>query len=732
MRLVGLLLALVWSCGLFAAEPAIRNTFAPGQYPGWKDSGAELRLDQKPDSLELNALGTSWARLIRPVSLTPGRSYLVRMQGSGPVDLLFRQTGFGPYDAFAARDVFAYGSEFEAVFRPTSEYPAAMRLMIRPSRRDTPVVLERFELIPLGEEPAEVAMSQETRATLAQPEKVRGFVFPDGVITEGRARAVAAGHGNFIRVRLRDASEVGRALKFCRWARENKLKITLEFMRGGEPLLKSAMFAKILRDHADVIWAVRPDGNLTAGSAALFRKAFPKTWIMRELGGCQVSELLDDAKTVYCFRIDDAEDLHLVRSLRARVPVPVLACGPSGMANTFEREGLHYALETTDATLPRDVVAAERELVKNASAEAQSESLVRAVQRARKPGTLVFGFTTDTHYQSKQMRAGKTSIAWYHPDALRQMAHFAELGRKIKADFLAHGGDVIDGLLPKTEALKDLRTVMDTLTASGLPTLVVKGNHDDCALWCYAEKQGRPDDAITEKEWFDAVTSRALASGAKGDPAKADAGYFYMDFPAAKTRVVALNINENPLTVGADGKMVNSIGIFDVGVHQLRWLVDHALDFRNRPDRKEWGVLILCHCPVTRDSMLNFANLCGVLRAFLDGGKFAGESVKGILGFWPGRIECDFSAQGPMKLYGSCSGHHHNLYRYEGNALDGRLLEAVFPCALARPAKIGPVRPKGTPDAERFSFVVLDPAANEMRIFRYGAGCDERYPLIRK
>jgi len=184
--------------------------------------------------------------------------------------------------------------------------------------------------------------------------------------------------------------------------------------------------------------------------------------------------------------------------------------------------------------------------------------------------------------------------------------------------------------------------------------------------------------------------------------------------------------------VDEQGRMGKSIGIFDVGIHQLRWLVEHALDFRDKPDRKEWGVLILCHCPVTRDSMLNFSNLCGVLRAFLDGGKFAGESVKGVIGFWPGRIECDFSAQGPMKLYGVCSGHHHQLRKYDAHEFSGRMLEAFFPCALARPYKIGPARTKGTPDAECFSFVVLDPAANEMRVFRYGAGCDARYPLTRE
>ena len=456
---------------------------------------------------------------------------------------------------------------------------------------------------------------------------------------------------------------------------------------------------------------------------------------MRELRDCDVAELLDDAKTVYCFRINNAEALLRVKSLRARIPVPVLAYGPAAWANAYERESLCYALETTDATLPRDLAVAERELVKNASPEAQEAqeaSLVRAVGRARKPGTLVFGFITDTHYQSKNMGTRHNDkIPWYHFDALDQMRHYAAIGKKVKADFIALGGDVIDGHLPKSEALMDLRDAMTVMTSAGLPVLVVKGNHDDCSLWCYTDKQGRPDDAITGKEWFDTVTKQALAAGAMGDPDKTDAGYFYMDFPAAKTRVVVLNINENPLYSDAQGRMVNSIGIFDVGVHQLRWLVKHALDFRNKTDRQEWGVLILCHCKVTREYMLNTDNLRGVLQAFLDGGKFTGESNKRVFGFWPGRIECDFSKQGPMKLYGACAGHHHELLKCDAYDFSGRMLEVFFPSALARPTEIGPARPEGTPDAECFSFIVLDPSANEMRVFRYGPGCDERYPLTR-
>ena len=125
---------------LAAGETAIRQTFAPGQYPGWQVGGSELQLIQRSDSVELNACGTTWARLIRPVTFTPGRSYRIRVKGSGPLDLLFRKRGFGPVNIFAARDIFASGPEFEMIYRPSAEYPAGERLMFRPAKRNTPEI----------------------------------------------------------------------------------------------------------------------------------------------------------------------------------------------------------------------------------------------------------------------------------------------------------------------------------------------------------------------------------------------------------------------------------------------------------------------------------------------------------------------------------------------------------------------------------------------------------------
>ena len=65
-------------------------------------------------------------------------------------------------------------------------------------------------------------------------------------------------HGNFFRVRFRDEQDLSRAEAVCKLARKYGVKITLEFMRGGDALNQSRAFAGLLKKYKDEIWAVRP------------------------------------------------------------------------------------------------------------------------------------------------------------------------------------------------------------------------------------------------------------------------------------------------------------------------------------------------------------------------------------------------------------------------------------------------------------------------------------------
>ena len=147
------------------------------------------------------------------------------------------------------------------------------------------------------------------------------------------------------------------------------------------------------------------------------------------------------------------------------------------------------------------------------------------------------------------------------------------------------------------------------------------------------------------------------------------------------------------------------------------------MNFQDKKDRKEWGVLIINHADLSRDTALNVHNLNGVLAAYLNGGKFSGESYPGVCGVDPGRVSCDFTAQGPMKIHGSLYGHIHRMTKKDHYRHDGRLLELNFSTALA------PKQDLDTANAGGFAMLVLNPTENKLYVFRFGRGCDEVYPL---
>jgi hypothetical protein len=188
------------------------------------------------------------------------------------MDIRIRRGGEGDRNDLHLQDVFKKGSVCEFTYTPPAEYPANIRLMLCPSRRNTPALVTNFELIPLGQALTPIPGLPEKTI---QPPKVRGFVFQDGALSEDRAQAVKALFGNFIRVQLGSTADLSNAEKACQIARKYGLRITLEFMRGGEALNKSAALAVLLKNYHQEIWGIQPAGDLTEASANDFRKAFP-------------------------------------------------------------------------------------------------------------------------------------------------------------------------------------------------------------------------------------------------------------------------------------------------------------------------------------------------------------------------------------------------------------------------------------------------------------------------
>ncbi len=686
-----------------AAEPELIHIFTPGKHPGWKFEGTHLVTKQTSTGMELCTSEFCRSHLVYPVTLSPGRSYRIRLQGTGPLDLFFRRDHADAFYDLEVRDVFRKSPIFEAVFTPDAESPAGGRFILRPAERNVPVTLERFELKPLGGEPPSLPEDR-VRRLIRPPAAGRGVVFSDGMLTEDRAKAVAAGHGNLVRLRFQGSDAIGNVRKACRLARRYGVKITLEFMHGGDSLAGSSALADLFQEYRDVIWAVRPGGQVIPENLAKFRVRFPDMWIMRELSACIPAEIVYDQRTIYCCNISTREELRSLRSLLAYFRVPVLATVPSAMADAAERALVNWVIAVRPPELNKELEKLERLLAKNASAEDQEASIVRAVQRARSRDSLVFGLITDTHYRRNSPKDAKAP-AWCYAAALPQARRMAGLAKKMKADFIAVTGDILDGPGDSRAAEKDLAGMMTAMASACIPVLGTRGDHDRF-----------PADA----DFHRIVTLPALKAGAKGDPDRPESTYYSMDFPKRRIRVIVLDT----------GGSMTAEGGPDAGIHQVQYLAKTGLDFRDKPDGRSWSVLLLGHAPASCDTMLNHEALNGVLAAFLTGGKYAGTLYPADTGSVCGRVSCDFSAQGPMRILGMCHGNFHEMRRWEKVVHKGAFREYLFPCAFPEPgAAATRPREKDTPEAGSFSFVVLDPVKKTLKIFRCGAGFDESYSL---
>lgn len=721
MRIATMFLLLLVSA--LHAGSVIDHTFQAGQYPEWRKTGAALRLEQRKDGLLLRTDDTVWARLVRWMTPVPGRTYRIQLEGSGSVDMLYRKHHSNRY-SFCVRDIFSRGNVFEYEFTLPADDPTRGRLMLRPSAAGQPVLLRRFTMTLLGPDPAELPLPDGESLEKNAPVRGRGFCFPDGRLTDVRAALLAKQHANLAAVRAHSAEE---AEEFCRIAGRHGLHLALEFPQGLPERADG-----LLKQYARTLFSVQTGEPLSADSLKKLRQKHPRIRFAVPLRECVPAELLNDPLLVYTIRLTDSKTLYRIRALRVLHPVSVLAEAPADMSNGLEAAQLNYTLLTDDAALSADAEKAERELVKNATLEEQERSLIRAVRRARRPGALVFGFITDTHYASRPEFPGRKypQPDWAFMAALPQMERFSRMAEAVNADFICNAGDIINGTLPKPELLRDLETAVRALSPAGIPALLLKGNHDDGTAWCFRYDRGLKRNALSEADWFRQVTLPCLKNGAVGDSAHPAANYFYRDFPASKIRVICLNISENPLTADSRGVLqMDSLGLFDISIHQLRFLAEKALNFSDKKDAAQWGVVLISHCELEKDSMPNAPLVNGVLEAFLRGGKFSGSTQKSPLGFYPGSIDCDFSRQGPGRIYASLYGHMHNQTRYVDYLYSTKFPVLGFPQALAEINPGMPPRPQGTPDENCFSFLVLDPAAGILKRFRLGAGQDDSFRL---
>ena len=180
------------------------------------------------------------------------------------------------------------------------------------------------------------------------------------------------------------------------------------------------------------------------------------------------------------------------------------------------------------------------------------------------------------------------------------------------------------------------------------PVAWVRGNHENN----YYASSERP---LTNDEIFEYIESNSR--GLTVDPLNPKGGYGYIDFSDKKIRMIYLNTSDVYTEyVFAEGEDAPSIGVSSV---QLRWLADVALDFANKDDASEWGIIVNSHIPL--DYIADTKRVLVILEAYRNGSTGELDYVCGESTY---SVRFDFSDSVRAEIICSIHGHIHN-FKYD-------------------------------------------------------------------
>lgn len=258
----------------------------------------------------------------------------------------------------------------------------------------------------------------------------------------------------------------------------------------------------------------------------------------------------------------------------------------------------------------------------------------------------------------------------------------------VNHDFVMMGGDFIIGDESKAASLGYIDTLMEMAEKhANCPVYAVKGNHDTCTDYEIGkDENGKPiyskADRITQKEFYLHANARGEKHGMVIDPAHPYAGYYYVDFPRQKIRMVCLNtteIKEDVDILTCDTSQLTWAGV--KSTYQVEWVRDVALRV---PDG--WAVMMVSHIPPITGADLGVDDSSSTAAADT-GAPFHKRGIKspGIVAlckaFAEGtsgtanvtesgsvKIDYDFTEQGAREFIGHFCGHVHedSLSVYNG------------------------------------------------------------------
>ena len=206
---------------------------------------------------------------------------------------------------------------------------------------------------------------------------------------------------------------------------------------------------------------------------------------------------------------------------------------------------------------------------------------------------------------------------------------------------ILHLGDFVTGAKAKTQTKESIRTVLTNLRKSNISIFPLRGNHDDNS---YGDDRS-VGNLIFHDEFY-GLASRPTSTNPNVHR-QDNKGYYYINYPTHKIRLVMLDSVDYPIIENETGGLVHDgQNWWGYSEEQIDWLGNVALKVDDT-----WSALVFSHTPTRAEHSLTgrliphrSEDVEGLLTAFKNGTTY---------------LTYDFTGQGAKDLMGYIFGHTH-------------------------------------------------------------------------
>ena len=354
--------------------------------------------------------------------------------------------------------------------------------------------------------------------------------------------------------------------------------------------------------------------------------------------------------------------------------------------------------------IPKAEIKVEGQLKDYMLAEVENKTLAHC----KKDGLFSFVFETDIHDHSVYKRAYKLEL-------------LNKLAKTGMYDLIVNGGDFL-GYDTKDEVMKNFQEYNKVVTDGiNIPYFVCKGNHDGTGNIYSASDTSN---ILSDKEWFN-IACKNMGTEVVFDKNNPYGGYYYKDFEAYKIRVINLNTSQ----IDGLDSFFDPMNVL-IQQSQIDWLGSQALDFSNKTDKTEWGVIIISHASINKNERggLNGTQVIeGILNAFMNGTTYSGSQEYSNSAYNVS-ANVDFTEQGKMEFICSVNGHMH----YDRVTIFETLNRPCISVGSAKyengtPSQDGATKPERIDETimeELLDLIKIDTINRKIYCTRFGAGED--------